>query len=126
MAPEDTFLPEIIRKGDSAQVLEGVEGGAGSSLKTEQKRTLHVRGEARVVEGLQMETKVQLFKPIGSTFLFKCDEPKALGGTGTAPPPLAYVSAGVGFCYMTQLGRYATSSSSPWTPTRSCRRTAST
>ncbi|HAK54872.1 MAG TPA: hypothetical protein DCP38_05225, partial [Acidobacteria bacterium] len=25
----------------------------------------------------------------------------------TAPPPLAYLSAGIGFCYMTQLGRYA-------------------
>jgi len=54
-----------------------------------------------------METAIRLFKPIGSTFRFLCDETKDAGGKELAPPPLAYLSAGVGFCYMTQLGRYA-------------------
>jgi len=106
-APANTFLPEIIRRVEAASVVHGVEGGAGSSLKAEQRRTLHVRGEARLTEGLQMEAQVRLLKPIGSTFCFRADETPALGGAGLAPPPLAYVSAGVGFCYMTQLGRYA-------------------
>jgi uncharacterized OsmC-like protein len=54
-----------------------------------------------------METVIRLFKPIGSTFRFLCDESPDAGGQESAPPPLAYLSAGIGFCYMTQLGRYA-------------------
>lgn len=97
----------IITKVSQAEAVHGVEGGAGSSLKAEQKRTLHVHGEARVVDGMAMETEIRLFKPIGSSFRFRCDEIAAHGGGETAPPPLAYTAAGVGFCYMTQLGRYA-------------------
>ncbi len=84
-----------------------MEGGAGSSLTPEQKRTLHVQGEARWSDGSPMEARVRLIKPIGSTFFFRADEAPAHGGKGLAPPPLAYVAAGVGFCFMTQLGRYA-------------------
>jgi uncharacterized OsmC-like protein len=101
------YLPEIISKLSAAKQVFGVEGGASSSLQAEQKRTLHVHGEAKVVDGLLMETIIQLFKPIGSTFRFLCDETSSAGGKESAPPPLAYLSAGVGFCYMTQIGRYA-------------------
>lgn len=104
---ESAYRPEIIRKGAAAETVHGVEGGAGSSLQAEQKRTLHVRGEAWLVEGLLMKTTIRLFKPIGSTFHFVCDELPEAGGGGSAPPPLAYLAAGAGFCYMTQLGRYA-------------------
>jgi len=104
---ESEFLPDIITKLSAAEKVFGVEGGASSSLQPEQKRTLHVRGEARVIDNLLMETKIQLFKPIGSTFRFLCDESLDAGGQESAPPPLAYLSAGIGFCYMTQLGRYA-------------------
>ncbi len=99
--------PDIIRKVEAAPAVHGVDGGAGSSLKAEQKRTLHVRGEGRVVAGLRMETTVRLFQPIGSSFRFVCDETEARGGGGSAPPPEAYIAAGTAFCYMTQLGRYA-------------------
>lgn len=98
---------DIITKLSEAETVHGVEGGAGSSLKVEQKRTLHVHGDARVNHAMAMETDISLFKPIGSSFQFRCDEVVALGGDETAPPPLAYTAAGVGFCYMTQLGRYA-------------------
>jgi hypothetical protein len=37
------YAPDIISKLEGAKMLHGVEGGAGSSLKSEQKRTLHVR-----------------------------------------------------------------------------------
>ncbi|MFQ5612570.1 MAG: OsmC-related (seleno)protein [Anaerolineae bacterium] len=106
-AAEGEFLPDIITKVSAAEKVFGVEGGAGSSLQAEQRRTLHVHGEARVVDGLLLETVIRLFKPIGSTFRFLCDETLQAGGKESAPPPLAYLSAGVGFCYMTQLGRYA-------------------
>lgn len=101
------FLSDIITKLKAADTVFNVEGGAGSSLAAEQKRMLHVHGEAKVLDGMLMETIIQLFKPIGSSFRFLCDERLDAGGQESAPPPLAYLSAGVGFCYMTQLGRYA-------------------
>jgi len=79
-----------------------VEGGAGSSLKSEQKRTLHIHTEGLLRDDGLKEARVQLLRPIGSTFKFISDET-----SDGAPPSLAYLSAGVGFCYMTQLGRYA-------------------
>jgi uncharacterized OsmC-like protein len=102
-----SYPPAAIEKVAAAEVVRGVEGGAGTSLHPEQKRTLHIHGEARLLEGLRMETTVQLFKPIGSTFRFQSDEAPDSGGRGMAPPPLAYLCAGVAFCYLTQLGRYA-------------------
>jgi hypothetical protein len=104
---EHPQFDDIITKVGEAESVHGVEGGAGSSLKSEQKRTLHIHGEARVKQGMAMETEIRLFKPIGSSFRFLSDEVAAHGGAAGAPPPLAYVAAGVGFCYMTQLGRYA-------------------
>ncbi len=102
--PDDAeaFLPDIISKLETAETLSGVEGGAGSSLKSEQKRTLHVHTTAELRADRLREARVRLLKPIGSTFQFVSDEAGEV-----APPSLGYLAAGVGFCYMTQLGRYA-------------------
>ena len=96
------YLSDIITKLAAAESKHGVEGGAGSSLKSEQKRTLHVHTEALLQDDGLKEAQVQLLRPIGSSFRFISDETSR-----DAPPSLAYLSAGVGFCYMTQLGRYA-------------------
>lgn len=93
----------ILSKLEAAKTLFGVEGGAGSSLQAEQKRGLHVRGTLSVTpEGLY-DVKIQLFKPIGSVFRFIGDDPDK----ARAPSGMDYLSAGVAFCFMTQLGRYA-------------------
>jgi len=118
-----SFLPDIVTRVKKGEAVHGVEGGAGTSLKTEQKRTLHIRSEGRSIDGLLMETVVDCLKPIGSSFRFLCDENEHNGGNGKAPPPLAYVSAGVGFCYMTQLGRYATIAKHPLDAYRIAQRT---
>ena len=97
------FLDEIITKTSTAEVIHGVEGGEGSSLAAEQKRTLHVRGEAKLLAGNLKEIRVRLLQPIGSSFCFLSED----GGDSRAPAALDYLSAGVGFCFMTQLGRYA-------------------
>ena len=102
-ATNNSFRENLVTKIKTAEVKHGVTGGAGSSLQAEQKRTLHIHSEARLVGNDLFETDIHLFQPLGSSFRFLCD---AAGGT-TAPGPLAYLSAGVGFCYMTQLGRYA-------------------
>jgi uncharacterized OsmC-like protein len=41
-------------------------------------------------------------------FEIKCDEPHWLGGEDEYPQPLTYVVAGIGFCLLTQVRRYAT------------------
>jgi len=46
-------------------------------------------------------------------FEIKCDEPHWLGGNDEYPQPLTYVVAGVGFCLLTQVRRYATMLKTP-------------
>lgn len=84
-----------------AEQVDGVPGGVNTSLQESQSRNLHAR--ATCVEGVSgvrdiMET---LISPIGSEFRFRSDE------TGMAPDAVTYLSAGIGFCFLTQLGRYA-------------------
>lgn len=101
------YASGIITKLDAAKSLYGVDGGVGSSLKAEQKRTLHIRAVCRLREDGLKQTTVQLFQPIGSVFQFLGDDPACFGGGERAPDGLAYLSAGIAFCYMTQIGRYA-------------------
>lgn len=100
-----TFPPDIITKRVAAQRVVGVAGGAASSLQAEQKRTLHVRADGRLRADGLVETDIRLFQPLGSTFRFLCD-PSA-DPDGRTPSAIAFLSAGIAFCYMTQLGRYA-------------------
>jgi len=97
----------ILSKVSAAEQLFDVEGGVGSSLKSEQKRILHVRGVLKIAANGLFDVRIQLFKPIGSVFHFFGDDPVHRGGQGRAPSGLEYLSAGVAFCFMTQLGRYA-------------------
>ena len=101
------FQEGIITKLTTAERIEGVEGGASSSLKPIQKRTLQIHGEAKLLEGTLLETIIQLRTPIGSTFRFLCDAGPDDGPQKITPSPMTFLSTGVGFCFMTQIGRYA-------------------
>lgn len=79
----------------------------GSSLQDEQSRGLHLRAHASRRGDGMTEVELQLNRPNGSTFTFLSDEPQAHGGQGRAPDSLTYMSAGLGFCFMTQIGRFA-------------------
>ncbi|MDA1092865.1 MAG: OsmC family peroxiredoxin [Acidobacteria bacterium] len=84
----------------------GVEGGLGSSLRAQQRRELHVRAVCRRRTGGVNEIRQELHSPLGSTFQFlSCD---GAGEPGIAPDAVSYMAAGVAFCFMTQLGRFAT------------------
>jgi uncharacterized OsmC-like protein len=97
---------DLMRRVASAERHEG-EGGAGSSLRAEQKRTLHVRGVCTLrADGVKV-IDVQLLTPSGSSFRLLSDEPQGSGGRGRAPDAATLVSAGIAFCFMTQFGRYA-------------------
>lgn len=99
-------LEDIIEKLESAPTVSG-EGGAGSSLASTQKRVLHLRGIASLRSDGIKQVDIQLFRPIGSSFRLLSDSSRAFGGRERAPSGLAYIAAGIAFCYMTQLGRYA-------------------
>ena len=80
---------------------------AGDSLKDEQDRMLHVRGICTLRDDGVKQVEQHLFNPHGSIFYFLCDEAPEDGGQGLAPDAASYISAGIGFCFMTQFGRYA-------------------
>ena len=92
---------------EAVKPVAGVAGGAGTSLRAEQRRQLHVRAICRRRRDGVKEIEQQLHRPLGSTFRFLSDEPAERGGAGAAPSAACYMAAGVAFCFMTQLGRYA-------------------
>jgi hypothetical protein len=68
---------------------------------------LHVRGICSLrADGIKT-IEQHLYNPLGSIFRFLSEEGTADGGQGRAPDALSYVAAGIAFCFMTQLGRYA-------------------
>jgi organic hydroperoxide reductase OsmC/OhrA len=96
----------IVRKGMSPETTETVTR-AGDSLQAEQDRVLHIRGICTVRDDGIKEVEQQLFNPHGSIFRFLCEEGLQNGGKARAPDAASYLAAGIAFCFMTQLGRYA-------------------
>ena len=106
MAPADPAGVPVVRV-EAVKPVAGVAGGAGTSLRAEQRRQLHLRAVCRQRPDGVKEIEQQLHRPLGSTFRFLSDESPAQGGRGAAPSAASYMAAGVAFCFMTQLGRYA-------------------
>lgn len=100
-------LDDAVTKSESAESVFETDHGAGAAMKDTQKRQLHIRSVLNLRADGFREIRVQIFKPIGSVFRFLSDDSEAVGGRERAPCGLAYVSAGIAFCFMTQLGRYA-------------------
>jgi hypothetical protein len=83
------------------------EGGGG--LNEVQSRVLVVRGSCAVREDGIKEVVQHLLAPAGgSAWRALSDEPLSSGRPGRAPDAASYLSAGLAFCFLTQLGRYAT------------------
>lgn len=98
---------DLLVKLTSAERVEGRPGGVNSSLQETQSRTLHVRAACKLRDDGVKEVVEDLISPIGSEFRFLSDEALPYGGSGLAPDAVTYLSAGIGFCFMTQFGRYA-------------------
>ncbi len=92
---------QIIRRAGMSPLTEEATSSQGSSLAEEQDRVLHIRGICTLREDGVKQVEQQLFNPHGSIFHYLCDE------EGRAPDAVSYMAAGIGFCFMTQLGRYA-------------------
>lgn len=97
----------LIRKAGPSPKTEETTTLAGGSLTDHQDRVLHLRVICRIGEDGVKRIEQQLFNPHGSIFHYRCEEAPEGGGHGRAPDAASYLAAGIGFCFMTQLGRYA-------------------
>lgn len=89
-------MEEIVKKLVSRTAQSG-PGGIPGSLQPHQDRELRVAVEAENLDGMKKRAIVTLEQPEGSTFSILCDEGSYLAGEDSAPPPLAYFSAGIAF-----------------------------
>ncbi|MEO0412442.1 MAG: OsmC family protein [Pseudomonadota bacterium] len=102
----------IIRRGPITPKSALTNSSDGSSLTDQQDRILHLRGICTLRADGVKQIEQQLFNPHGSIFYFLSDEGTQDGGRGLAPNAASYISAGIGFCFMTQFGRFAKMSNS--------------
>ena len=97
----------LVRRGGMTPQTAETTSYQGSSLADNQDRILHVRGICSLRGDGIKEIEQHLYNPCGSIFHFLCEEAPENGGKGRAPDAASYISAGIGFCFMTQFGRYA-------------------
>jgi len=97
----------LIKRGGKTPKSDHTVTMAGDSLAEQQDRLLHIRVICTLREDGVKMVEQQLFNPHGSLFYFLCDEAPENRGKGLAPDAVSYISAGIGFCFMTQFGRYA-------------------
>jgi hypothetical protein len=97
----------LIRRGGQTPKAKHTVTLANDSLADQQNRLLHVRAICTLRADGVKQIEQHLYNPHGSIFYFLCDEAPENGGRGVAPDAASYISAGIGFCFMTQFGRYA-------------------
>lgn len=110
--PLDPVEDKILEKLEMIEYLGGEKLGTVKSsshvgLSDNQKRQLHVRGVGVLRPDGMKAIKVACFSPVGSVFQLLSDDSVLCGGQERAPSGLAYFSAGLSYCFMTQVGRYA-------------------
>ena len=98
---------ELTWNGGETPLLDGDQhGGQGSSLQDEQSRTLHIGATCTLrPDGIKEITQLQ-YAPHGTNKIMLSEEAPVNGGQGRAPDANTYISAGIGFCFMTQFGRF--------------------
>jgi len=105
--PDSKFpaVDNILRKVASDTETSAISDPVG--LQPTQKRTVHVATRGHVRQDGLKEISVQCIQPAGSRFVFLSDDSEDAGGQGRAPNGITWLSCGVAFCFMTQIGRYA-------------------
>ena len=102
--PRETLMMRI-GETPKKDVPLGTSAG-GSSLTDEQNRRLNIGAEAVLRDDGMKEIRQFMYSPHGSSFRLLSEEAPENGGGGRAPDANTYVSAGIGFCFMTQFGRF--------------------
>ncbi|WP_424988067.1 OsmC family protein [Microbulbifer sp. S227A] len=97
--PGDLALMEPVGPTPKKDVVLGTSGSAGS-LADEQDRRLNIGAVAELrADGIKEIQQMQ-YSPYGTSFRFLSSE------DGRAPDANTLISAGIGFCFMTQFGRF--------------------
>ncbi len=99
--PAEGDWTELVSRHGMTPRSEETTSTHGSSLAESQDRRLHVQAICVLRNDGVKQIEQRLYNPHGSIFHFLSDE------RGRAPEASAYASAGIGFCFMTQFGRYA-------------------
>lgn len=107
IAEPSTLGPLVTNTGVVTPKAAHTDSSAGSSLQNEQDRLLHIRGICTLRDDGVKQIEQHLFNPQGSIFKLLSEEAPTKGGKGRAPDAASYISAGIGFCFMTQFGRAA-------------------
>ncbi|MEE9426814.1 MAG: OsmC family protein [Paracoccaceae bacterium] len=105
--PDANNLVLMERVGITAK--KAVKGGTNtdsSSLQDEQDRRLNIGAVATLRDDGLTEIVQLQYSPHGTSFRFLSEEAPKNGGKGRAPDANSYISAGIGFCFMTQFGRF--------------------
>ncbi len=99
--PEANGVPLVAPVGPTPKkpVAKGTAAG-GSSLSDEQDRRLNIGAVATLREDWLKDIQQMQYSPWGTSFRFLSSE------DGRAPDANTLISAGVGFCFMTQFGRF--------------------
>jgi organic hydroperoxide reductase OsmC/OhrA len=92
-------LMEPVGPTPKKDVVLGTSSG-GSSLTDEQDRRLNIGAVAVLREDGIKEIQQMQYSPYGTSFRFMSSE------DGRAPDANTLISAGIGFCFMTQFGRF--------------------
>ena len=95
----DLVLVRPIGLTPKKTVKKGTKAG-GSSLTDEQDRRLNIGAVAELREDGVKEIQQMQYSPHGTSFGFLSSE------DGRAPDANSLISAGIGFCFMTQFGRF--------------------
>ncbi|MGX9354000.1 OsmC family protein [Roseobacteraceae bacterium S113] len=97
--PIDQELMSPVGPTPKKDVVLGTTTG-GSSLSEEQDRRLNIGAVAILREDGIKEIQQMQYSPYGTSFKFLSSE------DGRAPDANSLISAGIGFCFMTQFGRF--------------------
>ena len=102
------FPETVVTKGDDVdQTLDpGLAAAARGGSPPAGPPRLHFQARCTVRPDGIKAIDVLLHHPAGSTFRFLSDEP-GVDGISRAPDANTLISAGIGFCFMTQFGRFA-------------------
>jgi organic hydroperoxide reductase OsmC/OhrA len=98
-APGDLALMQPVGPTPKKEVELGTATG-GSSLSDEQNRRLNIGAVAVLRDDGIKDIQQMQFSPYGTSFRFLSAE------DGRAPDANTLISAGIGFCFMTQFGRF--------------------
>ena len=97
----------LVQRNGMSPITDEVTSSAGSSYASDQSRRLHLRGICTLRPDGVKAIEQHLLNPHGSIFHVLSEEATGAGGQGRAPDAMSFLSAGLAFCFMTQLGRYA-------------------